>query len=283
MADPNGGSFDSGGSKNPGPYPGGSTGPIGGGKLTGVGGGELTGVDGGKSPGRFGRLGRGASGHGQGGSGAGPNGRGTAGGGRPTARRRISRPAVIFLSVVAMGLLFQIVAIGFVVLGRAAFDQPSDGDTVDEDWDIWTDDEMWPEPVPAPDVFEPGPAPDDGDPTQDSCVDILMSHWSGTWASNRRAANGSLTVDLGASGTIVDGVVTLGGNTPIPGGPIRGEIHCRVLVLDVLDSTTGEPVIGFTGIISADGSSIRGTYSAMTNAGGSMDVLDEGSYSATRS
>lgn len=286
MPDHNGRLFGSGGSKTPGPYPGHSTGPIGGGKLTGVGGGELTGFDGGKPPGRFRRLDRGTSGHGRDGSGRGrtrPNRDGRATGGRPSATRRISRPVVIFLSVLAMGLLFQIAAIGFVVLRQVVFDQPSDGGTVDEEWDIWTDDDVWSDTVPGPDVFDPGPGPDDGDPTKDSCVDSATSHWSGTWASNRGTANGWLTMDVGASGTTVNGVVALGGSTPIPGGPVRGEIHCRVLVLDVFDSTTGEPVIGFTGIISADGSSIRGSYSAMTNAGGSMDVLDEGSYSATRS
>lgn len=285
MSDRKDRTFGSGG-RHLGPHPDQPTGPIGGGRLTGVGGGRLSDVsDGGRALSRHESVGRGGSGHGRGGpgggtpGGGGPSAGGSAGGGRG-GRRGVGGPAIVALGSLLLVLLLGGAAVLFLVLGYPVSDHTSDGDLVEDDWDSWMDDDMGfsTTAVPAPEIFEPEPAPDEGDPTKDFCVDGVEGRWSGFWASNRGIANGRVDLAVGSSGTTVEGTVALSGNTPINGGQVRGEINCRVVALGVIDPLTGEEVIGFTGIVSADGSSIRGPYTATTNADGSTSVLDQGTY-----
>lgn len=121
-----------------------------------------------------------------------------------------------------------------------------------------------PQPSSAPDTPRPSVRPMVG---ADPCPAQHPGHWAGGWRSANPEFGGTIDQDLALTDGAISGTVRITGSV-YAGGDVVGTLRCRDITLGFVIG-----VASFNGILSDDGLSASGTYTAPA-------INDHGTWSA---
>jgi hypothetical protein len=93
-------------------------------------------------------------------------------------------------------------------------------------------------------------------PPAPTCPTAHSGTWTGTWRSNNGPNGGTINANLTFSGATVSGTMSMTGSVYTTGN-VTGTVSCGQLSVGVFSGA-----VNYTGVISADGRSVSGTYSA---------------------